>query len=113
MTATPSQICWVAGHAWQDKQDQWGKWRECARCGTVVSASGWLPNRRVTPGLSRPPNTIIGGLGSRVEGQWWQPDRWYPNQCGRWIYHDEVGPGKPRCVLPLGHEGWCSEIPRA
>lgn len=72
MTATPSQICWVAGHAWQDKQDQWGKWRECARCGTVVSASGWLPNRRVTPGLPRPlgPGSIVDGPESRRPPYW-------------------------------------------
>ena len=29
--------------------------------------------------------------------------------CGSFIYQDEVGPGKPLCVLPKGHSGFCSD----
>ena len=29
--------------------------------------------------------------------------------CNAYIFSDDVGPGKPRCVLAKGHKGFCSQ----
>lgn len=99
------RICVVAGHAWIAQSDSWGTWKRCQRCGTLGPATKY---RATFGGRPVEYNLVTDTSTDAFSGV---PSRSGVVLCNRWVYQDEVGPGKPRCVLPAGHAARCSEIP--
>lgn len=109
-----ARICTVAGHAWIQQSDSWGHWRLCQRCGSVASVFGTSEQRRAHWKDVRHlfyPNSRWNDIKLSPSHSTPRVSRSGVVICNAYVYQDEVGPGKPRCVLPFGHAGMCSDYP--